>query len=66
MKKFRLIKQHYDMKPGTVVYKVGMFKGVYSIDPDNMENNLRIIPDEKLEEIVWAFDIGCKKCGLDM
>ena len=51
MKKYRLIKQHYDMVPGTIVYKVGMFKGVYSIDPDNMENNLRIIPDEKLEAV---------------
>ena len=52
MKKYRLIKQHYDMKPGTVVYKVGITNGVYSLDPDNLENNLRIIPDEKLEEIV--------------
>ena len=51
MKKYRLIKQHYDMKPGTVVYKVGMSDGVYSIDPDNMENNLRIIPADKLEAV---------------
>jgi len=52
MKKYRLIKQHYDMKPGTIVYKVGLVEGVYSVDPDNLENNLRIIPADKLEEVV--------------
>ena len=51
MKKFVLIKQHYDMPPGTIVYKVGMFNGVYTINPDIMENNLRIVPDNKLEEV---------------
>lgn len=51
MKKYRLIKQHYDMTPGTVVYRVGQFVGVYTLDPDVMENNLRIIPLDKLEEV---------------
>lgn len=51
MKKFVLTKQHYDMAPGTVVYKVGMFDGVYSVDPNKTENNLRIIPADKLEEL---------------
>ena len=50
MRVFKLIAQHYDMVPGTIVYKVGLFTDVYSVSKYELNNNLRIIPAEKLEE----------------
>jgi hypothetical protein len=54
MRKFKLIAQHYDMVPGTIVYKLWISIGndVYTVNPDMPgEPHLRIIPAEKLEEI---------------
>lgn len=53
MKQFRLIAQHYNMAPGTVLYSVPNMgpelftvkEGVY------MEPWLRLVPVEKVEEI---------------
>ncbi len=53
MKAFKLIAQHYDMVPGTVVYAVPNMgpelftvkEGVY------MEPYLRLVPQEKVEEV---------------
>jgi hypothetical protein len=52
MTKFKLIAQHYDMSPGTVVYKVGEVANLYTVDPEKMDQNLRIIPAEKVEKVV--------------
>lgn len=51
MKKFKLIAQHYDMEPGIVVWKVGTSIDLYTVNKDVLDQNLRIIPAEKLEEI---------------
>ena len=51
MKQFKLIAQHYDMVPGTVVHKVGAIANLYTVNPEKPDQNLRIIPAEKLEEI---------------
>ena len=51
MKQFRLIAQHYDMVPGTVVYKVGTIANLYTVNPAKPDQNLRIIPTEKLEQV---------------
>lgn len=60
MKQFRLIEQHYDMAPNTVVYALedkprqswaeSGGEWLTSLTPDG--KTLRIIPDSKLEQIV--------------
>lgn len=51
MKKYQLIKQHYDMTPGTVVWKVATSVDLYTVDKDVLDRNLRIIPADKLQEL---------------
>lgn len=51
MIQFRLIAHHYDMAPGTVVHKVGSIANLYTVNPDKPDQNLRIIPSEKLEQV---------------
>ena len=60
--KYRVTHQHYDMKPGTVWYKVGVsgpetnmygteYFLVTEIEGDKSEGSLRVIPKSKLEEV---------------
>lgn len=58
--KFRLISQHYDMKPGTVWYDAGPCvpqpgqgpsRAVTEIEGDRSEGSLRVVPEEKLEQV---------------
>lgn len=59
---YKVKTQHYDMKPGTVVYKAGESKAetsmygvpyflVTEIEGDKTEGSLRVIPEYKLEEV---------------
>lgn len=59
---YRVTAQHYDIVPGTVVYKAGvsvadtnMFGTPYflvtEIEGDKTEGALRVIPEYKLEEV---------------
>ena len=59
---YKVKTQHYDMKPGTVVYKVGisssetkMHSTTYFLvtekEGDKTEGALRVIPEYKLEEV---------------
>jgi len=51
--KYQLIKQHYDMAPGTVLYSVpGLGPNIFTIEKDmSGEPYLRIVPKEKVEKI---------------
>ena len=52
MKMFKLIAQHYDMIPGTIVYQVGTLNvELFTINKDSPQENLRIIPLEKVEAV---------------
>ena len=59
--KYKIKTQHYDMLPGTIVYKTGVsgpetaiygvpYFIVTEIEGDTTEGCLRIIPEHKLEE----------------
>jgi hypothetical protein len=59
--KYRVKSQHYDMLPGTVVYKTGVSDSdtrlygveyflVTEIEGDTSEGSLRVIPKSKLEK----------------
>ena len=59
---YKVKTQHYDMLPGTVVYKVGvsgpetqMYSVEYflvtEIEGDKSEGSLRVIPEHKLEKM---------------
>lgn len=53
MKAFKLIAQHYDMKPGDIVYSVSSLgEGVFTVNEfEPREPYLRLVPQEKIEEI---------------
>lgn len=57
MKQFKLIAQHYDMAPGTIVYAVDTKPQEQGITNDVLTSltedgkTLRIVPVEKLEEL---------------
>jgi hypothetical protein len=60
--KYRVKSQHYDMKPNTIVYKVGISSpetAMYGVDyflvteieGDKTEGSLRVVPESKLEAV---------------
>lgn len=50
MKKFKLIAQHYDMEPGTIVYQVGTLNPeLFTVNKESLQENLRVVPLEKVE-----------------
>lgn len=60
--KYRVIQHHYDIKPETIVYKVGVSAAetkmygvpyflVTEIEGDKTEGSLRVVPEYKLEEL---------------
>lgn len=60
MLKYVVIKQHYDMMPGSVWYDAGPCvpqpgdgpsRGVTAIEGDKTEGALRVIPVDKLEVV---------------
>lgn len=51
MNAFKLIAQHYDMAPGTIVYQVNHGRDLYTVNKDVPgEPYLRIVPAEKVEQ----------------
>ena len=55
MKQYKLIAQHYDMVPGTVVWEVPSFTsgdGLFTVDENNVrEPYFRMIPYDKVERV---------------
>jgi len=60
--KYRVILQHYDIKPESIVYKVGESKAetemygvpyilVTEVEGDTSEGMIRVIPEHKLERM---------------
>lgn len=52
MMKYVVIKQHYDMVPGTIIYKVDLGRNLFTVNKDNpSEPYLRIVPADKVEAV---------------